>query len=410
MSRSLLASLDEQFERAVLERRGFGRPLEARLCGRAVGGTAHRLRVVHVSADGLQRAPGGAVDVRKVGGRAVGGADRLAYALGVAHSAAAVRGVRPRLRHRHEPGEEPLEIAVADVLREQARAELLQLVVVAPGDAESPSRIRELRLDVRCMTRLPGSLCTREREQHSVQAREPERRDRDGDGESAVVAVAEAQQWEHVLSLRTADSDLAIEPHQRVNARATARLARSDPVSAAGVGNRVAEGESGAVLEWLIALADDADDRAAVATDVRDVLWHGHALDAAAAVDDSLQRVLLHHPAKASGGDHRLGAPRRARIDGTDGVAPSDVRAEPERRAGGIETEGRLLSLHLYSSSSGRDWRVVGDCDEALRLLKDREADVSCQPSPEPEGGDLVAAHRLVPEAQLDDVRQQLRD
>src|SRR5690242_14423422 len=124
MSRSLLASLDEQFERAVLEGRRFGRSLEARLCGRAVGGAAHRLRVVDVRAHGLQRAPGGAMDVREVGGRAVGGADRLTHALRVAHSATAVRRVRPWLRHRYEPGEEPLELAVADALREQERAEL----------------------------------------------------------------------------------------------------------------------------------------------------------------------------------------------------------------------------------------------------------------------------------------------
>ena len=38
--RSLLASLGEQFERAILERRGFGGALEARLGGRAVGGAA----------------------------------------------------------------------------------------------------------------------------------------------------------------------------------------------------------------------------------------------------------------------------------------------------------------------------------------------------------------------------------
>jgi Transposase IS66 family len=54
---------------------------------------------------------------------------------------------------------------------------------------------------------LPGALRVREREQHPVQAGEPEWRDRDGDGEAAVVAVAEAEERQHVLPLRAADLD-----------------------------------------------------------------------------------------------------------------------------------------------------------------------------------------------------------
>src|SRR6266566_4637930 len=96
-------------------------------------------------------------------------------------------------------------------------AERLQLVVVSPGDPERAPRVRELRLDVRGVTRLPGALRVREREQHPVQTGEPERRNRDRDGEAAVVTVAEAEEREHLLSLRAADPDLAVEPHQRVH-------------------------------------------------------------------------------------------------------------------------------------------------------------------------------------------------
>ena len=44
-------------------------------------------------------------------------------------------------------------------------------------------------------------------------------------GEAAVVAVAEAEEREHVLALRAADLDLAVESHERVDARAAARPA-----------------------------------------------------------------------------------------------------------------------------------------------------------------------------------------
>jgi hypothetical protein len=104
-------------------------------------------RIGCVGGDGLQRAPGGAVDVGKVGGRPVGGADRLADALGVADGTTAVRLVGARLGERYEPREEALELAFADPLAEQARAELLELVVVAPRDPERAAGVGELRLD-----------------------------------------------------------------------------------------------------------------------------------------------------------------------------------------------------------------------------------------------------------------------
>src|SRR3989442_10458260 len=64
----------------------------------------------------------------------------------------------------------------------------------------------------------------REREQHPVQAGKPKRRDRDGDREAAVVAVAEAEEREHLLSLRAADPDLAVEPHLRRSEEHTSEL------------------------------------------------------------------------------------------------------------------------------------------------------------------------------------------
>ena len=102
-----------------------------------------------------------------------------------------------------------------------------------------------------------------ERQEHPVQAGEPERRNGDGDREAAVVAVAEAEQRQHVLPLRAADPDLAVEPHQRVDASAAARRACADPVRPPRVGDVVAEGEGGAVLQRLVPLADDAEHGAA---------------------------------------------------------------------------------------------------------------------------------------------------
>ena len=71
----------------------------------------------------------------------------------------------------------------------------------------------------------PRALRVLQREEHPVQAREPEGRNRDRYGEAAVVAVAEAEEREHVLALRAADLDLAVESHERVDARAAARPA-----------------------------------------------------------------------------------------------------------------------------------------------------------------------------------------
>src|SRR5262249_8123774 len=63
-------------------------------------------------------------------------------------------------------------------------------------------------------------------------------------------------------------------------------------------------------------------------------------------VEHGLQRVLLHRPAETGGGDHRFRAPGGAWIDGANGVVPSGVGAEPERRACVVEAEGGLLGLH----------------------------------------------------------------
>jgi hypothetical protein len=45
--------LGEQFEGAILERRGFGGAFEPRFGGSPVGGSAHRLRVIDVRGYGL---------------------------------------------------------------------------------------------------------------------------------------------------------------------------------------------------------------------------------------------------------------------------------------------------------------------------------------------------------------------
>ena len=159
----------------------------------AAGGRAGWLDVVHVRGDGLQRAPACAGDVRQVGRRPVGGRDCLAHTLDVAHGPPPVRRVGPWLGERHKLREEALELGPAHPLADQPPADLLQLVVVAPGDPEGPPCVREPRVQVRGVPRLPCPLGAFQREHHSVQAREPERCDADRDREAAVVAVAEAQ-------------------------------------------------------------------------------------------------------------------------------------------------------------------------------------------------------------------------
>ena len=293
--------LGEQFERSILERRGLGRALEARLGVCAPRRLSRRLRVIDVGRDGLERAPAGAADVGQVGRCPVGGADRLAHALGVANGAPAVGAVGLRRGQRHEPGEEALELAFAHALTDQPAAELLQLVVIAPGDPERAPGVGEPGLDVGGVACLPGALRVRERQQHPVQAGEAEGRHRHRDGEAAVVAVPEAEQRQHVLPLRSSDPDLALEPHQRVDAGAAARRARADPVRPARIGDVVAEGEGGAVLEWLVALADDAEHGARVAAHVGDVAGHGSARDRVAVLADRehcFERTLFDRPVR----------------------------------------------------------------------------------------------------------------
>ena len=71
------------------------------------------------------------------------------------------------------------------------------------------------------------------------------------------------------------------------------------------VGDAVAEGEGRAVLERLVPLADDAEHGTGVAADVRDVARHRDAERLALASDHGFERVLLHAPVQAGGGDHR---------------------------------------------------------------------------------------------------------
>src|SRR3954451_3228915 len=60
------SSFREQRERSVLERGRLGGALEARLLMAPAGGRARWLDVIDVRRDGLQRAPTGAGDVRKI--------------------------------------------------------------------------------------------------------------------------------------------------------------------------------------------------------------------------------------------------------------------------------------------------------------------------------------------------------
>ena len=126
-----------------------------------------------------------------------------------------------------------------------------------------------------------------ERQHHPVQTRQPERRNADRDREAAVVPVAEAEQREHVFPLRVPDPDLAVKLHQRVNARAAARLARPEPVRRARVGDRVAERERGRVLQRLVPLAHHAEHGARVAPHVRHDARHRQPLAAPLATASS---------------------------------------------------------------------------------------------------------------------------
>jgi hypothetical protein len=290
----------------------------------------------------------------------VGTVPPLTYSV---HGPPPIGRVRARLRERHEPGEEALELTGVQPLADQPPAERLQLVVIGPGDPERAPRVRELRLDVRGVPRLPGALRLREREKHSVEAGEPERRDRDGDRETAVVAVAEAEEREHVLPLRASDPDLAVESHQRVHACAAARRAGADPVRAPRVGDRVAEGEGGSVLQRLVRLTDHAEHGARVAADVREVARHRDPQRLVLAFDHRLERVLFHPPVQPGGVDHLCSAVRGVGIDRAHDVAPSGrAGAEPERRSRVVDPVGGLLcGLHrsfLLSWSGGerRRW------------------------------------------------------
>ena len=174
----------------------------------------------------------------------------------------------------------------------------------APGD---PKRAAGVRGGVGGMPCLPGSLRAGERQQHPVEAGEPERRDRDGDREPAIVAVAKAQQRQHLLP-PSAPPILISRSGASARARAC-RLAFRPRRSrrASRVGDRIAEGERGAILEGLVALADDADD-ARVSLRTFATCFGPRRVGVPGPLDHCLQGVLIHRPAETGGGDHRLRA------------------------------------------------------------------------------------------------------
>ena len=144
--------------------------------------------------------------------------------------------------------------------------------------------------------------------------------------------VAEAEQREHVLPLGAADPDLAVEPHQRVDARAAARRARAEPVRLARVGDRVAERERGAVLQRLVAVPTTPSTARGVAADVRDDARHGTPLDPPWRLTTRFERVLLDRPGQPGRGDHvgggaRLGADLVHDVAPGGGVEPSQSGA-----------------------------------------------------------------------------------
>ena len=65
------------------------------------------------------------------------------------------------------------------------------------------------------------------------------------------MAVVETAEREHVHPLSATDADLAVEPHQGVDARAAVAGAGADPVCPPRVGDGVAEGERLPVLVRL---------------------------------------------------------------------------------------------------------------------------------------------------------------
>jgi hypothetical protein len=111
------------------------------------------------------------------------------------------------------------------------------------------------------------------------------------------------------------------------------------------VGDPVAEGEGGAVLERGVPLADDAQHGARVAADVRHVTWHRHAAGVAVAFAHGLELVLLDRPVQAGGGDHRGGVMRLARVDRAKRLSPaSGYLAEPEGSLRLVDPMGGLMA------------------------------------------------------------------
>ena len=83
--------------------------------------------------------------------------------------------------------------------------------------------------------------------------------------------VRETEQGEDALVCVAADADLAWQAEDRLGARAAAGLGDSDPVCAACVDDGCGDLERFAVLDRPVLGADDAEWRARVAADVRDV-------------------------------------------------------------------------------------------------------------------------------------------